>query len=263
MNYYKECVLEGAWQFQPGDALGGGAGRITAVAGRPPVATFDAFHDSSQVLGRAEQVHGPSLPPAESAAKIHAAEPFAVDLLLHDPLIAQPFHFSFDERGRMWVTQSRQYPYPAGLKMLSRDKYYRSHYDRVPPAPPHHDRGADIMSIHKSSRRDGVYDRHRVFLDGLNMADAALRGRGGVWVMHTPYLLFYPDADGDDVPDGPPEVRLAGFHFEDSHAIANGLVWGPDGWLYGAQGSTSSCTVRRPGLDADNDPGVSFTGCMV
>ena len=263
MNYYKECVLEGAWQFQPGDALGGAAGRITAVAERPAVATFDAFRDSSQVLGRAEQVHGPSLPPAESAAKIHAAEPFAVDLLLHDPLIAQPFHFSFDERGRMWVTQSRQYPYPAGLKMLSRDKYYRSHYDRVPPAPPHHDRGADIVSIHESSRRDGVYDRHKVFLDGLNMADAALRGRGGVWVMHTPYLLFYPDADGDDVPDGPPEVRLAGFHFEDSHAIANGLVWGPDGWLYGAQGSTSSCTVRRPGLDADTDPGVSFTGCMV
>ena len=263
MNYYKECVLEGDWQFRPGDATPG-----PAVAARPAAATFDVFRDSSQVLGRAEQVHGPSLQPAESAAQLHATEPFAVDLLLHEPLVAQPFHVSFDERGRMWVTQSRQYPYPAGLKMLSRDKYYRSHYDRVPPPPPHHDRGADIVSIHESSRHDGVYDKHKVFLDGLNLADAALRGRGGVWVMHTPYLLFYPDsngpdADGDDVPDGPPEVRLAGFNFEDSHAIANGLVWGPDGWLYGAQGSTSSCNVRRPGLDADTDPGVSFTGCMV
>ncbi|NDC63728.1 MAG: MFS transporter, partial [Planctomycetia bacterium] len=259
MNYFKECVLEGEWQFRPGDAGGPGP----ALAERPAAAAFDSFRESSQVLGRAEQVHGPSLPPADSAARLHPAEAFAVDLLLHEPLVAQPFHASFDERGRMWITQSRQYPYPAGLKMLSRDKYYRSHYDRVPPAPPHHDRGADIVSIHESSRRDGVYDRHTVFLDGLNMANAALRGRGGVWVMHTPYLLFYPDADGDDVPDGPPEVRLSGFNFEDSHAISNGLVWGPDGWLYGAQGSTSSCTVRRPGLDADSAPGVAFTGCMV
>ena len=263
MNYFQECVLAGAWQFRPGQAGAGEAVPGVALAQRPQSATFDVFRDSNQVLGRAEQVHGPSLPPKESAAKLHAAQPFAVDLLLHEPLIAQPFYVSFDERGRMWVTQSRQYPYPAGLKMLSRDKYYRSHYDRIPPPPPHHDRGADIVSIHESSRHDGVYDRHAVFLDGLNMADAALRGRGGVWVMHTPYLLFYPDANSDDVPDGPPEVRLSGFNFEDSHAIANGLVWGPDGWLYGAQGSTSSCTVRRPGLDPETDPGVSFTGCMV
>jgi putative membrane-bound dehydrogenase-like protein len=139
--------------------------------------------------------------------------------------------------------------------MISRDKYYRAHYDKVPPAPPQHDRGADIVSIH--DLRTGV---NRVFLDGLNMANAAVRGAGGVWVMHTPYLLFYPDADADDVPDGPPEVRLAGFGFEDTHAIANGLVWGPDGWLYGGQGSTSSCRVTRPGFA---DPPVAFDGCMV
>jgi putative membrane-bound dehydrogenase-like protein len=188
---------------------------------------------------------------------------YAVDLLLHEPLIAQPFYFSFDERGRLWVTQSRQYPYPAGLTMISRDKYYRAHYDKVPPAPPNHDRGMDIISIHESTKGDGKYDKHKVFLDGLNMANAALKGHGGIWVMHTPYLLFYPDADGDDVPDGPPEVRLAGFNFEDTHSIANGLVWGPDGWLYGAQGSTTSCRVLRPGVDPPGAPGVAFDGCMV
>ena len=81
--------------------------------------------------------------------------------------------------------------------------------------------------------------------------------------MHTPYLLFYPDRDGDDIPDGPPEVRLAGFGLEDTHSIANGLVWGPDGWLYGGQGSTTSSRVTRPGLDPANAPGVHFEGCMV
>lgn len=259
MNYFRECIFEGAWEFHVGRDQAGGA----SLAEKPSRATFDAFRDSSRVLGRTEQVHGPRLPPLEAAATIRPAEPFQMDLLLHEPTVAQPFHVSFDERGRMWVTQSRQYPYPAGLRMISRDKYYRAHYDKVPPAPPHHDRGADVVSVHESTKRDGVYDRHTVFLDGLNMANAALRGRGGVWVMHTPYLLFYPDADFDDVPDGPPEVRLAGFGMEDSHAIANGLVWGPDGWLYGAQGSTSSCSVTRPGDDAPDAAPVRFTGCMV
>jgi putative membrane-bound dehydrogenase-like protein len=259
MNYFMECVFEGAWEYRPGGDYTPGV----ALAKKPASAAFDVFRESNRVLGRAEQVHGASLPPAESASKLEPGREFSVELLLHEPLVAQPFHFSFDERGRLWVAQSRQYPYPAGLTMISRDKYYRAHYDKVPPAPPNHDRGMDIISIHESTKGDGVYDRHKVFVDGLNMANAVVRGHGGVWVMHTPYLLFYPDADGDDVPDGPPEVRLAGFGLEDTHSTANGLVWGPDGWLYGGQGSTTSCRVTRPGLDPPGTPGVAFEGCMV
>jgi putative membrane-bound dehydrogenase-like protein len=258
MDYFLESIFAGAWEFQLGDYAPG-----VALTNKPPFAAFEKFQESSRVLGRAAQVHGPSLPPAESAAKLRPGAGFAADLLLSEPLVAQPTHFSFDERGRLWVAQYRQYPYPAGLTMLSRDKYYRAHYDKVPPPPPNHDRGADIISIHEDENGDGVYDRHSVFLDGLNMANAVVRGRGGVWVMHTPYLLFYPDANGDDVADGPPEVRLAGFGFEDTHSVANGLVWGPDGWLYGGQGSTTSCRVTRPGVDPVNAPGVYFEGCMV
>ncbi len=68
-------------------------------------------------------------------------------------------------------------------------------------------------------------------------------GRGGIWVLQPPYLLFYPDADGDDVPDGDPEVHLRGFGLEDTHSVANSLTWGPDGWLYGANGSTTTGNV--------------------
>jgi putative membrane-bound dehydrogenase-like protein len=259
MDYFLECVLDRAWEFQLGEGYTPGG----AVTNKPAVAAFDQFRESSRVLGRAEQVHGPKLPPAESAAKLRPGADFAAELLLSEPLVAQPTHFSFDERGRLWVAQYRQYPYPAGVTMLSRDKYYRAHYDKVPPPPPNHDRGADLISIHEDTDGDGTFDRHKVFLDGLNMANAVVRGRGGVWVMHTPYLLFYPDRNGDDISDGPPEVRLAGFGFEDTHSVANGLVWGPDGWLYGAQGSTTSCRVTRPGLDPANAPGVYFEGCMV
>lgn len=259
MNYFWECIFEGEWEFlagadyQPGKAL----------VEKPPRATFEDFRESHRVLGRAEQVHGPSLPPAEAAKTFTAKDGLKVDLLVHEPEVAQPFNFSFDERGRLWVAQSRQYPYPAGLTMLSRDKYYRAHYDKVPPAPPHHDRGADLISIHEDTDGDGQFDKHKVFIDGLNMANSVVRGRGGVWIMHTPYLLFYPDADGDDVPDGDPMVHLSGFGFEDTHSMSNGLVWGPDGWLYGGQGSTTSCRVVRPGLDPADAEGTYFEGCMV
>lgn len=259
MDYFIEGVFEGDWEFRLGDGYTPGG----AVTNKPAAAVFDQFRESSRVLGRVEQLHGPKLPPLESSAKMRPGKDFTADLLLSEPLVAQPTHFSFDERGRLWVAQYRQYPYPAGLTMLSRDKYYRAHYDKVPPAPPKHDPGADIISIHEDTDRDGVFDRHKVFLEGLNMANAVVPGRGGVWVMHTPYLLFYPDRNRDDIPDGAPEVRLAGFGLEDTHSVANGLVWGPDGWLYGAQGSTTSCRVTRPGIDATNAPGVYFEGCMV
>jgi glucose/arabinose dehydrogenase len=78
----------------------------------------------------------------------------------------------------------------------------------------------------------------------LNIASSVAVGRGGVFVLNPPYLLFYPDRNKDDVPDGDPEVCLSGFGLEDTHAVANNLRWGPDGWLYGVQGSTTTGHVR-------------------
>lgn len=259
MNYFWECIFAGTWEYLPEDHYTPGS----ALDKQPLRATFSDFRESNRVLGRAEQVHGPSLSPAEAAKTFTTTDGLRIEQVLHEPEIAQAFNFSFDERGRLWVAQSRQYPYPAGLKMLSRDRYYRAHYDKVPLPPPHHDRGADIISIHEDSDGDGSYDTHKVFLEGLNMANSVVRGRGGVWVLNPPYLLFYPDKNNDDVPDADPVVHLAGFGFEDTHSMANGLVWGPDGWIYGGQGSTASCRVVRPNLDPADAKGVYFEGCMV
>lgn len=259
MNYFWECIFEGEWEIaSDGDYTPG-----KALAEKPARASFEEFRESNRVLGRAEQVHGPKLPPAEAAKTFTTTDGLTMEQILAEPDVTQPFHFSYDGRGRLWVIHSRQYPYPAGLKMLSRDRYYRAHYDKVPLAPPNHDRGADLVTIHEDKDGDGRYDSREVFVDGLNMANAVLPGKSGVWVMNSPYLLFYPDADGDDVPDGDPEVHLSGFGFEDSHSTANGLVWGPDGWIYGGQGSTVSCRVVRPGIEPEGHPGVYFEGCMV
>jgi putative heme-binding domain-containing protein len=182
------------------------------------------------------------------------------ELLLKEPQVRQPVNVSFDERGRMWIVQYLQYPEPAGLKMLSRDSVWRVQYDKVPPAPPHHDVGADKISIFEDTDGDGQFDKEKTFVEGLNIATSVCRGRGGVFVTNPPYLLFYPDRDNDDVPDDNPEVCLEGFGLEDTHSVVNSLCWGPDGWLYGAQGSTVTGNVKRPG---SADPPVHSLGQLI
>ena len=261
VTYFDECKLAGVWEYRAGDEPLDSKG---ALSDKPATSGFEDFQLATTALGEAQKfTHGPKLSPEDSAGKFTTADDLIIEQLLHEPEVAQPNHFSFDARGRLWVAQYRQYPYPAGVKVLSRDQYYRSVFDKVPPAPPNHDKGRDVISIHEDTNGDGLYDKHKVFQDGLNMATSALPGNGGVWVMNPPYLLFYPDKDGDDIPDGDPVVHLKGFGLEDTHAIANSLTFGPDGWIYAAQGSSTSSRVIRPGVDSADASGVYFEGPMV
>jgi len=124
------------------------------------------------------------------------------------------------------------------------DRYSRTTYDRIPEPPPHGPRGADRITILEDADGDGRMDRGQDFINGLNLATGLAFGYDGVFVLNVPYLLFYPDRNRDDVPDGDPEVLLTGFGMEDAHSVANSLTWGPDGWLYGCQGSTVTANIR-------------------
>lgn len=182
---------------------------------------------------------------ADTATKgLHVADGMEVELFANEPMIRQPVTMSFDERGRLWVVQYIQYPIPAGLKAVSRDQYDRVTYDRIPEPPPSGPAGADRVTILEDTDGDGRADKAIDFVTGLNLATGLALGHGGVWVLQSPYLLFYPDRDQDDVPDGDPEVRVAHFGIEDPHALANSLQWGPDGWLYGVHGSTVTANIR-------------------
>ena len=82
------------------------------------------------------------------------------------------------------------------------------------------------------------------FIEGLNLASAIAVGYDGVFIGQAPYLLHYVDKNHDDKPDGDPEILLKGFGLQDAHAVVNSLAWGPDGWLYGAQGSTVTARIQ-------------------
>ena len=72
------------------------------------------------------------MPPAETVKNFKLAEGLAMQVVAHEPAVAQPLNMYFDERGRMWVTQYLQYPFPAGVKILEYDKYLRAIFDKEP-----------------------------------------------------------------------------------------------------------------------------------
>lgn len=154
---------------------------------------------------------------------------FVAELVAAEPQVHQPIAFTFDERGRIWVAEAHSYP------------------NKRPEGE-----GKDRIIIFEDADGDGSFDKQTVFADGLNLVSALEVGLGGVWVGAAPELLFIPDANGDDHPDGPPEVLLDGWGYQDTHETLNSFTWGPDGWLYGLQGVFTHSLVGKPG-DASED----------
>jgi hypothetical protein len=173
------------------------------------------------------EVGDDSLPtaPDEAVKRFRIKDGFEVQLLAAEPMVRQPLDLTWDTRGRLWVVQYLQYPFPAGLKVVKYDQYLRAVFDKVPPPPPHHFPGADKVTVLEDTDGDGRFDTAKDVITGLNIVSSVLLGRGGIWVLNPPYLLFYRDANGDDVPDGDPEVHLSGFGLEDTHSVANSLEW--------------------------------------
>ena len=185
----------------------------------------------------------PPTAPQDAVKNFKHRSDVAIDLMAHEPVVEQPLYASWDSKGRMWVTQYRQYQFPAGLKIVSYDQHLRAKFDKVPLPPPRGEKGADKITVFEDTDGDGFFDKHEDVITGLNIASAALHGMGRIWVLNPPYLLSYPDADFDAKPDGDPEVELSGFGLEDTHSVATNLQWGMDGWLYGANGSTTTGNV--------------------
>ena len=148
---------------------------------------------------------------------------FNVTLFAGEPNIKQPIAFCIDDRGRLWVAEANNYPNKkAGKK--------------------------DRIIILEDTDGDGRHDKRIVFYDKLEYVSGIEVGFGGVWVMSIPNFYFIPDADYNGVPDGEPVVLLDGFGTHaNSHTIANGFAWGPDGWLYGTHGITNWSLPGKPG----------------
>ncbi|HSI34888.1 MAG: PVC-type heme-binding CxxCH protein [Phycisphaerae bacterium] len=166
------------------------------------------------------------LPPEETAKQFKLPPGFTASLVAGEPDLVQPISFCFDDRGRLWVIESLTYP-----------KWDLSGK-------------TDRISVFEDLDGDGKCEKKTVFLDTLTGLTGIEHGFGGVWVVGHPNLYFIPDKDGDLKPDGPPQVLLNGFGKQGTHNLVSGLIWGPDGWLYGGHGGTSSGWIGAPDVPA-------------
>ena len=176
------------------------------------------------------------LPPAAAAAGFRVPEGFRVNVFAAEPDVRNPVAMAWDTRGRLWVAEN--YTYSDSTQIFDL-------------------RLRDRVLILEDSDGDGRADKRTVFTDQVQRLGSVELGFGGVWLLCPPQLLFLPDRDGDDVPDGPAEVVLDGFTVarENYHTFANGLRWGPDGWLYGRCGASSPGQIGAPGTpDAGRIP---------
>lgn len=166
------------------------------------------------------------LSPQDAAAQLRLPPGFAVTLFAGEPDVRQPIAFSMDDRGRLWVAENYTYSDNGAFDTSLRDR----------------------LVILEDTDHDGRFDKRTVFWDKGHRLSSVVTGFGGVWVLCAPQLLFIPDRNGDDIPDGEPEVVLDGWAIENiQHNIVNGLMWGPDGWLYGRHGILATSSVGRPG----------------
>lgn len=158
---------------------------------------------------------------------------FSATLFASEPAVQNPIAGTIDAMGRVWIAEN--YTYAERTQ-----RFDLSLRDRV--------------VVLQDKDGDGAAEQRTVFTDSVQMLTGIAVGQGGVWLMCPPQLLFIPDADGDLIPDGPPEVLLDGFNVaqENYHNFANGLSWGPDSWLYGRCGASCPGELGLPGTAAED-----------
>lgn len=167
---------------------------------------------------------GPALSPTEAMAKMTVPPGFSVELVASEPDLVNPVAMTFDEKGRVWVTESFEYPRHSAGK------------------------GRDRIKILEDTDGDGKYEKVTIFAEDLNIPSGIAVGHGGVWVANAPDILFYKvGPDGKAL--GKPEVVVTGFGRTDTHELPNCLTWGPDGWLYGLNGVFNYCHVKHQGKE--------------
>lgn len=190
----------------------------------PLAAEFPEPHDSERDTGP-----GP-MPAPQAAASFNTPPGFKVHLFAAEPDVRNPIAMTWDTRGRLWVVENFTYAErPLKLDPSLRDR---------------------ILVFEDGGKG---FSSRAVFTDALQNATSIEVGHGGVWVMCPPQLLFIPDHDGDLKPDAPPVVVLDGFTVppENHHNFANGLRFGPDGWLYGRSGASAPGEIGPPTIAPD------------
>src|SRR4051794_34604083 len=159
------------------------------------------------------------LEPAAALGSFRIHEGFRLEPIATEPLVTDPVSVCYDADGRLYVVEMRGYPYP--------EKTASGNVTRL------EDRDGD-----------GRFDARTIFVDGLSWPTGIVPYDGGVFIAVAPDILYAKDTNGDGVADVK-RGMFTGFGTENVQGLLNGLLWGPDGWIYGVTSSNGG-EIRNP-----------------
>ncbi len=185
---------------------------------------------SSQTL--ADELPRIPFVPADQAGRTFQIEHgFRLELFAAEPQVASPVDACFDENGRMYVAEMRDYPFswePTKLNPAGGGK-----------------KDAGVIRQLEDTDGDGKADRSVIFADKLTWPTSVCCYRGGVFVLAPPDLHYFKDTDGDGRADVH-QIVLSGFGRDNVQAVANSLKWSLDNHIVFAAGRNGG-TLRHDG----------------
>ncbi|WP_428665955.1 PVC-type heme-binding CxxCH protein [Runella sp.] len=155
---------------------------------------------------------------------------FEITLFASEPQITKPINMEFDDRGRLWVTHSSEYPMAA--------------------AP---EKGNDKITILEDTNGDGKADTFTDFQDGLNIPIGIMPVADGAIAYSIPNVYHFADTNNDGKADKR-DVLYGAFGYKDTHGMVSNFMRGFDGWVNSCHGFTN--TSKIAGTDGDS---VSMT----
>ena len=163
------------------------------------------------------------LTPDEEKKTLHLAPGLRIELVAAEPEIESPVACAYDEKGRLWVVEMRDYP----------------------NGPKPGDKPQGRIKLLEDKNSDGRYETAKIFADNLLFANGILPWGDGAIVTAAPHILFLHDTDGDGKEDRR-EILYEGFVAGNPQLRVSHPILGPDGWIYVANGLRGG-EIRRHG----------------
>ncbi len=172
----------------------------------------------------------PPVEPQQALATFQVQRGFRLELMAAEPLVASPVDACFDENGRMYVAEMRDYPFswePTKLNPQGGGK-----------------KDAGVVRLLEDTDGDGKFDRSHIFADKLTWPTSVCPYKGGVFVLAPPHLWYLKDTDGDGVADVR-QIVFTGFGRDNVQAVTNNLKWSLDNRIVFAAGRNGRDLVRN------------------
>ncbi|MDA1166529.1 MAG: dehydrogenase, partial [Planctomycetota bacterium] len=213
VSFGPDAILTTATEVSAADAAAKALTAGTEKSTAPAVQDPELFR---QVIRTTE-----ALSPEEERQSFIVPPGFEVQLVAADPDIAKPLNMAFDTRGRLWITDSLEYPTPVPLDQ----------------------KGRDSVKVLEDTNGDGHADRITTFADGLNIPMGLYPYKDGVVCFSIPDILFLRDTDSDGKADVRQKLYGPMGWERDTHGMCNAFTRGFDGWLYSCHGFNNHTTV--------------------